>query len=81
LEALRREHFDLVLMDVQMPVMDGHETARAIRADEASRAAHETRHLPIIGMTAYALAGDRERCLHTGMYDDLPKPIRTDSMR
>jgi CheY-like chemotaxis protein/nitrogen-specific signal transduction histidine kinase/HPt (histidine-containing phosphotransfer) domain-containing protein len=80
LDALRREHFDLVLMDVQMPVMDGYETTRAIRADEASRAAHETRHLPIIGMTAYALAGDRERCLDTGMDDYLPKPIDPDRL-
>ncbi len=75
LEVLRRQHFDVVLMDVQMPVMDGYETTRAIRAAEATDASTEPLHLPVIGMTAYALAGDRERCLAAGMDDYVPKPI------
>jgi len=69
LALLRREHFDLVLMDVQMPVMDGLSATRAIRADERLRA------LPVVAMTANALSGDREACLAAGMNDVVTKPI------
>ena len=72
LAALARETFDLVLMDVQMPEMDGLETTRTIRKDEIDT----HRHMPIIAMTAHAMIGDRERCLEAGMDGYLSKPIR-----
>jgi signal transduction histidine kinase len=67
-----RQRFDLVLMDLQMPGMDGLDTTRAIRAAERSHG----RHVPILALTAHALAGTRERCLQAGMDDYLAKPIR-----
>jgi two-component system, sensor histidine kinase and response regulator len=72
LDALERERVDLVLMDVQMPVMDGLEAIQAIRAKEQSTRAH----LPIIAVTAHAMKGDRERCLEAGADDYVTKPIR-----
>ena len=70
--ALQRETIDLVLMDVQMPEMDGFEAARAIRKDETAK----KKHIPIIAMTAHAMTGDRDRCLAAGMDGYITKPIR-----
>ena len=78
LEAVDSGHFDLILMDVQMPVMGGIEATQAIRAREARRSwviQGSWRPTAIIAMTAYAMAGDRERCLEAGMDDYVSKPI------
>jgi CheY-like chemotaxis protein len=73
LEAWRSQPWDLVLMDVQMPDMDGLEAARRIRALEKSGAAH----VPMIAMTACAMKGDREKCLEAGLDSYISKPIQT----
>ena len=73
-EAVQKTHFDLVLMDIQMPEMDGFEATRLIKEDSRFT------DLPIIAMTAHALAGDRERCLEKGMDDHLSKPINPDGL-
>jgi PAS domain S-box-containing protein len=69
--AWRREKFDAILMDVMMPEMDGLEATALVRAAEAGNG----RHVPIIAMTAHAMAGDRERCLQAGMDGYLAKPL------
>ena len=66
---VREKNYDIVLMDMQMPVMDGIEATRAIRADPRFE------KLPIVAMTANAMAVDRDRCLEAGMNDHIPKPI------
>jgi len=73
LTASEKESFDVILMDVQMPEMDGFQATAAIRAREKSTGSH----IPIIAMTAHSLVGDQERCLAAGMDGYVSKPIRT----
>jgi len=75
LKAMDSNEYDLILMDCQMPEMDGFETARQIRAHEKSKAGRD-RRVSIVAMTANALEGDRGKCLESGMDDYLSKPIR-----
>jgi len=75
IENLERKSFDLVLMDLQMPGMDGFEATRHIRA------AVEWRDLPVVAMTAHAMKGDRERCIDAGMDDYIAKPIKAEELR
>jgi CheY-like chemotaxis protein len=72
LDALTRQSFDLVLMDVQMPEMDGFEATLLIREQEKATG----RHLPILALTAHAMKGDRERCLAAGMDGYVAKPLQ-----
>lgn len=77
LELLKTEFFDLILMDIQMPVLDGVSATKQIRESEGLSG----RHTPIIALTAYALAGDRERFMAAGMDDYLSKPVDITALR
>jgi len=77
LEALRQEDFDLVLMDVQMPVMDGIEATLAIRGGEAGE---RMRNTPIIALTAYTLASDKGKFARAGMNGYVPKPVEIEEL-
>ena len=73
--------FDLVLMDCQMPVMDGFEATRVLRGKEAVNADSHSKRLPIIALTAHAMEGDRKVCIDAGMDDYLSKPFTQDQLR
>jgi CheY-like chemotaxis protein len=77
LEALEGGNVDLVIMDVQMPEMDGYEAAASIRKAEETT----LKHVPILAMTAHAMKGDEEKCLAAGMDGYVSKPIRPDDLR
>ena len=77
-EAFKNNAFDLILMDIQMPVMDGLEATRHIRALQKEAGLHP--QCAIVGLSAHAMSGDRERYLSEGMLDYLTKPIRTDAL-
>jgi CheY-like chemotaxis protein len=76
LEALEKGNFELVLMDIQMPRMDGFQATQLIRQKEKGSG----KHIPIIAMTAHAMKGDRERCLKMGMDDYISKPLNTNQL-
>ena len=73
IDAYQKQEFDVIIMDCQMPVLDGYKTTEAIRQIESQRGMHT----PIIAMTANALKGVRETCLNAGMDDYLTKPVET----
>ena len=76
LDILQRQHFDLILMDCQMPTMDGFQATMAIRQREQG----SSQHIPIMALTANAVSGDRERCLACGMDDYLSKPFTQEQL-
>ncbi len=75
MEALNKERFDLILMDIQMPEMDGLTATRKIRNSKS-----EIQNIPIIAMTAHAMKGDRERCLAAGMDGYVSKPVKAEEL-
>lgn len=76
-DALKAEEFDIVLMDIEMPVMNGIEATKAIRLEETGCI---NPNVPIVALTAHAMWGDQQRCLHAGMDDYLTKPVEIDTV-
>jgi len=81
LSQLSKDGYDVVLMDCQMPELDGFETTRQIRQSEKANVWPGRPRQLIVAMTANAMAGDRERCLDSGMDDYVPKPLRPDQLQ
>jgi CheY-like chemotaxis protein len=77
IDALAENEFDIILMDVEMPEMDGISATKEIRRREQD----SKQHIPIVAVTAHAIVGDRERCLEAGMDDYLSKPVRINEIR
>jgi PAS domain S-box-containing protein len=77
LALLRKRRYDLIFMDCQMPVMDGYQCSREIRADQSGQFDNQ---IPIIALTAHAMRGDKEKCLDAGMSDYLAKPVESESL-
>ena len=75
LQVLKKKKFDLILMDVQMPKMDGLEATKRIRKEEKTG-----QHIPIFALTAHAMQGDKESCLEVGMDDYLSKPLKAEEL-
>ena len=79
LKLVKSKDYDIILMDCQMPLLDGYDTTQAIRQLEASN--ELSKHIIIIAMTANAFAEDRDRCLASGMDDYLSKPLRRQQLQ
>jgi CheY-like chemotaxis protein len=80
LELLAQEKFDLILLDIQMPEMDGYETAKQIRALENQQTPGPPKRTPIVALTTVSEPGTRDRCLEAGMDDHLTKPVNTQQL-
>lgn len=76
-DAFKNEKFDLILMDCQMPVMDGYAASREIRKIESQQGGH----IPILAVTAHTLEGNRERCFESGMDDYITKPVKLEDLK
>lgn len=76
LEMLAEESYDLMMMDIMMPVLDGYDTAKKIREKEKGTG----KHMPIVAVTANAQAGDKEKCLAAGMDDYISKPFKKEDI-